>query len=185
MDIGIDYVYQSKQNGRIRKYEDSALIFEYLNSGLFFTVVPGVHVDIFENPNEAANNTGCSSFTDGQFIWVSCLSYYFKKYCIQLPPKFVENIRTNNYQVPILSKEESFTVTANLFFDKTFKKHIQITKDETSFKRGDIRINENEISEIINQVLKKWLDQEDDNSRDPKYEQDKELWLLDFISNRN
>ena len=64
-------------------------IARYLDRGKTILTAPGVSVDFFSG--ESIENR-LEIMTDGEYSWVSWLSYYVRKYNLKLPEEFIEKV---------------------------------------------------------------------------------------------
>ena len=89
---------------RDKSHQEEEKIIKYLNEGTLFIACPGVTKDVL---NELRGIIGAPHiYTDGVWAWCGDLSYYVKEYHIELPEKFIENMRKNNWTVPSRTASE-------------------------------------------------------------------------------
>jgi len=82
-------------------YEDKDLILKYLKSGNELFLM-GCR-ERYKGETIAHVKT---IYTDGAFYWTSELIYFFEKFSIEIDDEFLSKIRTDNYEVKTLNKDE-------------------------------------------------------------------------------
>lgn len=92
-----DLVFNEKQPNKKE-------ILEYLDSGVRVLLTRGVnecklHGNIFAPYGKV--------FFDGKWLWSEGFVYYFKKYNLEIPQRFLEHIEKNNFTIPIKKEDMS------------------------------------------------------------------------------
>jgi len=82
-------------------YEDKDLILKYLKSGNELILMG------FRERYKGETIAHVKAiYTDGAFYWTSELIFFFEKFSIEIDDGFLSKIRTDNYEVKTLSKDE-------------------------------------------------------------------------------
>lgn len=77
-------------------YEDKILL--YLEAGTVFGVMPGIEEDVLAFPPQVIGLTRV--LTDGVWAWPEALTYYVRRYHINLPEEFVVYMRLHKWTPP-------------------------------------------------------------------------------------
>ena len=86
----------------------------YLRSGSVIAATGGMLVDDVLDP-ERTNVAELMVLTDGEWLWLSDLAYYFEEYKVALPEDFVDHMRALDWTPPSLSDDELVALEKEMF----------------------------------------------------------------------
>ena len=89
------------------EYTNKQKIVDYLKNGVSVAIAPGGDMHDILNKNNPG--IGIEEWlTDGKYTWCSYLQYYVENYNLQLDNDFLNNIKNNNYKIPISESDIDF-----------------------------------------------------------------------------
>jgi hypothetical protein len=87
---------------RSQPHPEENKIIDYLNSGEFIIAVPTIEFDILSDEKKFSGSPSIK--TDSVWVWVNFLSYYVEEYHIELPDAFIQDMKANNWKMPLTLK---------------------------------------------------------------------------------
>ncbi len=94
--------------------QDREHIAGYLRSGSVIAATGGMLVDDVLDP-ERTNVAELMVLSDGEWLWLPDLVYYFEEYNVALPEDFVDHMRALGWTPPSLSDAELIDLANELF----------------------------------------------------------------------